>query len=263
MNRFPYKLVDLTNDFSYETTFCPICETLSDLESSQAQALTTGLSFAHCGDIAYQVVQCHTPGCRGQFVFRFLINSPALDIQGMLLMPYVIHPAEFCEQCDHFMPNPPIDWPDQLKFQLTRDYYSYTCVKMDEQTFWQALEKERVSGQICLKRLYPNKHYYQDLFMLFPDYQIGFDNDQYEIIHKHISKIDNQQLKNAIFSLLYTYTGKSIHKQITNKLESKGYIKSQVEADDISWKTINILIDRQINEKKYFLLGNLYQIINT
>ncbi len=249
-----YELVDLTVEYGYDVAFCSKCRAEADIPSSQRQASITGISFAHCGSIVYQVVQCHTLDCNGRFFFKCSANSPALDMQNLILMPFKMGFFKYHEEAMWI--NPPENWHPKLKFKRSKDDQSYASVVMDESEFLDQLEKEYETGKIHLRRLCPNNQYYNTLFQLVPEPYLDFIDDKFKVVYDHIQKKGVDAFYSSIRLLLSQTTGKSIHEQIIQELSQKGYVDQQTEI----LETVESRIEQTIKNEIYLIVGQIYQI---
>lgn len=249
-----YELVDLTVEYGYEVSFCKICKAEADVHSSQKQAFINGISFAHCGSIVYQVVQCHTPGCNGRFIFRSSADSPALDMQNLILMPFKMDFEKY--HAESLWTLPPENWHPELKFKRSKDDQSYAGVIMDEPEFLDQLEKEHQTEKIHLKRLCPDNQYYNTLFQLVPDLHLDFGNGEFKVVYDYIQKKDINAFYSSIRFLLSQTNGKSIHEQIIQELSLKGYADQQTEI----LKTVESLVEQAVKDETSLIIGQIYQI---
>jgi len=247
-----YELVDLTVEHGYDVAFCRICGVEADISSSQKQAFKNGISFAHCGCIIYQVVQCHSPDCNGRFVFRCDADLPALDMRNLILAPFEISCFEYYDQ-DMFIA-PPENWHPGLKFRRSRDDQSYSIIMMDEPEFLEQLTKEHQIGTAHLKRICPVNPYYSALFQLVPDLHLDGVDDTSKIIYDQVKRNSMDALYSSILFLLLVSTGKSIHQQIIHELNLKGY------TDQTGQESIEIKAEQVIKNEIYLIVGQIYQI---
>lgn len=114
----PLLHIDFVNNSTPEPIVCPLCNQLFSLRSAQDEALSTGLSFAHCGQIVFQVVKCHTSDCPARFVMRCKADAPAIDMRELILTPEKttisngLEQYSILQQYDH--------WHDKLKFKYLK-----------------------------------------------------------------------------------------------------------------------------------------------
>jgi len=259
----PYELIDMNSDYSYGVSFCKVCDTEADVQSSQKQALVTGLSFAHCGNIIFQVVQCHTPGCHGRFVFRCSVDSPVFDIQDMILMPQR-DPFENEKEQRKIC----IDWerwPNKLKFQYRKGWDEKCVSKQEflnfvenrnddsfkspfkieqnlyqpEKHFWELLKEEHKKNKFLLKRLYPNNRLYRSLINCVALPPITDSNPENAWPMPPSDDIEDK--KTAVLYLMELYAGQDIYPAVESKLKSHGIA--------ISSETLHQEIDKRILTK--------------
>lgn len=97
---------------------CPLCNQPFSLQSVQDEALSTGLSFAHCGQVIFQVVKCHTSDCPARFVMRCKADAPIIDMRELILTPEKttisngLEQYSILQQYEH--------WHDKLKFKYLK-----------------------------------------------------------------------------------------------------------------------------------------------
>lgn len=114
----PLLHIDLVNNSTPEPIVCPSCNQIFNLQLAQQEALSTGLSFAHCGEVAFQVVKCHTSDCSARFVMRCKADAPAIDMRELILTPEKttisngLEQYSILQQYDH--------WHDKLKFKYLK-----------------------------------------------------------------------------------------------------------------------------------------------
>jgi hypothetical protein len=262
-----YVVVDLTNDFSCATTFCLECDTQTDFGASQKQALATGISFAHCGDIIFQVVQCHEPGCRGRFVFRSSLQSPALDMRELILMPHIYFFDNYEEQkriCQDWN-----DWPSKLKFEFRKawdeKYVSQqefierfqetdsnnakviglgaaenSLYQSSEKYFWQLFKIEYTEKRYFLKRFYPKTPFYNSLITCVALNPIT-DPDPLNTTTP-FSDDDLVKKKDAYLYLLKIYNDQDIYAAVKTKLNKHEIVINSEE----DLKKLHLEIDQRI-----------------
>lgn len=114
----PLLHLDFVNNSTPEPIVCPLCNQPFSLQSVQDEALSTGLSFAHCGQIVFQVVKCHTSDCPARFVMRCKADAPAIDMRELILTPEKttisngLEQYSILQQYNH--------WHDKLKFKYLK-----------------------------------------------------------------------------------------------------------------------------------------------
>ena len=286
-----YEIVDLTNSFSYDTTFCPICNTSSDIQSSQKQALTSGMAFAHCGATILQAVQCHEDGCKGVFVFCSSADDPAIDMQGLILMPSNNKVTNWIEQRELCLKYK--GWNDTLKFEYCpawdekyvsqQQYLEYLdcclslipyelnfsmaadrIVEIDKNTFLKLLYNEKTQKSVIPKRLFPNNIYYRSLLKYISEPLLTDSNPWNG--WTETSEKDTRLKRSAFFYLIQYFSGKNIYKYIRKKLDE--YEICYDIKDLVHEITNKIYSNSHINNKEFEtikegLLNNDHTIVKT
>jgi len=114
----PLLHIDFVNNSTPEPILCPSCNQVFNLQLAQQEALSTGLSFAHCGQVIFQVVKCHTSNCPARFVLRCKADAPVIDMRELILTPEKTTAANGLEQ--YYILQQYDSWHDKLKFKYLK-----------------------------------------------------------------------------------------------------------------------------------------------
>jgi len=273
----PYEVVDSTLDYGYDIAFCSICQTAADLSASQKQAAITGISFAHCGDIVFQVVQCHEPGCRGRFVFRSNSESPALDMRELIMMPVIDSPFIHCEEQAELLINQS-KWSPKLNFKyipawdenhITKEEFirhpscqanqksilrQFGSIEenhleyFSENDIFEILGKEIKVKKFLLRKFFPNTSLFNTLLTcLAPKQQTSLELQPYPPTPEK----QNKDKHEAFLGLLKHYYGQDIYECIQTKLEEN------ILLSKTNFKDIKLEVDRIIYFKLHTTANDL------